>query len=128
MAPLDLLGYSCVSISLFGIYLNARKDILCWPVWILSNIGWITYSILGHNGPSLVLWIIFLLSNIYGWKQWHNDIKKKESIKHQENLDSLKEIKSTQEALKLVKALKEVSKKGNNKVVTTPKPKIYPAP
>ena len=117
MTPLDLLGYGCVLISLTGIALNAKKNILCWPIWILSNVGWITYSILGVNYPYVVLWVIFLFSNVYGWQQWHKTNKKNKHIKEWENLANYTS-----------KRIYEGSEKGNNKIVTTPKPEIYPAP
>jgi len=77
---LDGLGYVAAMISLIGIILNARKEILCWPVWLFSNVLWIIYSVIEGDTPSVILWILFSIFNIYGWVQWKKDkIKKREN-------------------------------------------------
>ena len=64
------LGYFAALISLIGIILNAKKNMLCWPVWVVSNILWVVYSILEGDIPSIILWVLFSFANIYGWRQW----------------------------------------------------------
>ena len=73
---LALLGYIAAFISLIGIILNAKKHMGCWPVWLFSNVLWITYSGIEGDVPSIVLWILFSIFNIYGWVQWRKDRKK----------------------------------------------------
>jgi nicotinamide mononucleotide transporter len=75
MTGLEVLGYSTFLVSLIGIILNAKKNILCWPVWLVSNAGWITYSIIRKDFPQLILWICFTAFNFYGWWQWKKDEK-----------------------------------------------------
>jgi len=67
---MEILGWIATIISIIGIILNAKKIIYCWPVWLLSNILWITYFSVLKNGPSIVLWIVFSIFNIYGWIKW----------------------------------------------------------
>jgi len=74
---LALLGYLAATVSLAGIVLNAQKRMACWPVWLVSNIMWITYSTIEGDYPSIVLWITFSIFNIYGWWQWRKDFKRK---------------------------------------------------
>lgn len=65
-------------LSVVGILLNANKNIVCWPIWIASCVAWILYFRLsekynGYSQPGAILLnVIFLLSNIYGWIQWSN--------------------------------------------------------
>jgi len=73
MSGLDILGYSSFVVSLIGILLNAKKKISCWPVWLVSNAGWIVYSLIQKDVPSIVLWITFSAFNVYGWIQWRKD-------------------------------------------------------
>ena len=73
MGGLDILGYSSFGVSLIGILLNAKKKIACWPVWLVSNVGWIVYSLIQKDIPQLILWITFSAFNVYGWIQWKKD-------------------------------------------------------
>lgn len=70
------LGYFATLVSLIGIILNAQKNIWCWPVWLISNAGWIVYSVLQNDIPQIILWIAFSAFNVYGWIQWRKDRKK----------------------------------------------------
>lgn len=76
MSGLDILGYGSFIVSLIGILLNAKKNILCWPIWLASNAGWIVYSIIQRDVPQVILWIAFSAFNVYGWMQWKKDEKK----------------------------------------------------
>jgi len=67
---LIILGYTAAFVSLIGIILNAKKIMACWPVWIFSNLMWITYSGIQGDIPYIILWSVFTLSNVYGWVQW----------------------------------------------------------
>lgn len=64
---LDTIG---TILSILGIYFNAKKIIYCWHIWILSNIFWIIYSIQTNQIPALIMWVVFIFSNIYGYIQW----------------------------------------------------------
>jgi len=71
------LGYFAALVSLIGIILNARKHILCWPIWLFSNALWIYYSFIEGDIPSIILWTMFSIANIYGWRTWKKDIELK---------------------------------------------------
>ena len=73
---IGLLGWIATAISIIGILLNAKKNIWCWPVWLVSNVLWITYFIILTNPQSITLWVVFALFNVYGWIQWSKDKKK----------------------------------------------------
>jgi len=77
MSNIELLGWIATSFSIIGIILNARKIIWCWPVWVVSNILWIIYFEKLKMTPSVVLWIVFSVFNVYGWIQWKKDKKLK---------------------------------------------------
>ena len=80
MSSLLILGYIAAIVSLIGIFLNARKHMGCWPVWLVSNIMWITYSGIEGDMPSIILWVTFSIFNIYGWWKWRKDIKKEKHL------------------------------------------------
>jgi nicotinamide mononucleotide transporter len=73
---IELIGWLATLISVIGIVLNAKKIIYCWPIWLLSNVLWITYFVVLKNYPSIVLWIMFSIFNVYGWLEW-NKLKNK---------------------------------------------------
>jgi nicotinamide mononucleotide transporter len=70
---MEVLAWIATVISIIGIILNAKKQISCWPVWIVSNILWIIYFASLDMTPSVVLWIVFTIFNVYGWRQWYKD-------------------------------------------------------
>jgi len=57
-------------LSITGVFFNAKKNIYCWYIWIMSNILWIIYSIKTDQIPALIMWIVFFFANIYGYLQW----------------------------------------------------------
>lgn len=78
-----IIGYIAAFISFIGIILNAKRKLLCWPIWIISNIFWIYYSISKNDTPSIILWSMFIGANVWGWYSW---IKDKKSPKKDENI------------------------------------------
>jgi nicotinamide mononucleotide transporter len=56
--------------TIIGIYLNAEKNIWCWPLGIASCILWAIVAIQGELVALFVLQIVLLGMNVYGWKRW----------------------------------------------------------
>ena len=55
---MDLLGWVASILSIFGIYLNAKKNIWCWYVWLVSNVGWLIYYLDKKDLPAIVLCMV----------------------------------------------------------------------
>lgn len=71
---MSVVSWIAVTLSLVGIFLNARKNILCWPVWVASNVLWLIVSAVPNlNVPQTILWASFLVANFYGWINWIGD-------------------------------------------------------
>jgi nicotinamide riboside transporter PnuC len=79
MSILVGFGYLAALISLIGIILNAKKEISCWAVWLVSDVMWIIYSGIEGDIPSIVLWLLFAVFNVYGWISWRKDINRKKA-------------------------------------------------
>jgi nicotinamide mononucleotide transporter len=65
-----MIAWIATILSFVGIYLNAKKNILCWPVWLVSDLFWAWYSIATQQWPLLLVQVAFVAGNIWGWKQW----------------------------------------------------------
>ena len=70
---MELISWIATMFSIAGILFNSRKIIWCWPIWLISNILWIIYFAHLKMTPSVVLWIVFSIFNVYGWVQWNKE-------------------------------------------------------
>lgn len=68
-----ILDWIALILSVIGIYFNANKNKLCWPIWAFSSVLWTIYYFIVGEIPSGITWLIFLGSNIYGWVKWSKD-------------------------------------------------------
>lgn len=79
------LGWIGAMFSVVGTILNARKNILVWPVWLSGNFIIIAHHIINTNDfPTVILFTVFQISNIYGWVHW-NKLKNKTSLEERRN-------------------------------------------
>jgi nicotinamide mononucleotide transporter len=65
-----MISWIAMFLSLFGVVLNARKNIWCWPVWIISNFVWAAYNYQTRQLAPLVLVVVLCGANIFGWRSW----------------------------------------------------------
>lgn len=70
MKKLKIVGWFATILSILGIILNAYLIIWCWLIWIMSNIFWIYWALKKKEWAQIILWIVFLCSNIFGLWQW----------------------------------------------------------
>jgi nicotinamide riboside transporter PnuC len=80
MTPLVLIAFL---LSIIGIYLNAKKIIWCWYIYILSSICWLIYYVRKNDTPSIILWTVFICFNLYGLITW----KKEKESKNKTDLE-----------------------------------------
>ena len=72
---IKIVGWIATSLSMIGILLNAYQIIWCWAVWIISNFVWIYWSYKKKVWSQVVLWIGFLIANVFGWYVWATILK-----------------------------------------------------
>lgn len=65
-----VVGWTAMVLSFFGIYLNAKKYVLCWPVWLISNAFWMILGIHYRDAAMILSQVGFTAGNIYGWRKW----------------------------------------------------------
>jgi nicotinamide riboside transporter PnuC len=93
-----IIDGSAIIASFTAIYLNAKKNILCWPIWIVSNILWIAYYIPIAEYSSVLFWVAYLGFNAYGLYSWSKDKKDEKTRKtiseiQEKVVDRMKELK-----------------------------------
>ncbi len=77
-----------MAIAVLGTYLNARKNIICFPIWIISNIALIIMNFAIEVYAMVGLFTVYTVISIYGWLNWlKTDDIKEDALKT--NLNSI---------------------------------------
>ena len=64
---IEILGWTSTALVLIGYILNAKQKFkLAMTVWIIGDIGWITYDFFIDNISHLVLSVVIISINLYG--------------------------------------------------------------
>jgi hypothetical protein len=64
---IEILGWTSTALVLLGFAFNSRgKYTLAMIVWIIGDIGWITYDFYIANFSHLVLSAVIISINLYG--------------------------------------------------------------
>jgi hypothetical protein len=66
----DLIGWLGTVCILFGYYLNAKKLDMSWIIWFLGNLFMLVYSISISASPQVLLAIVLMGLNVYGYINW----------------------------------------------------------
>jgi nicotinamide riboside transporter PnuC len=62
-------------LSIIGTILNAKLIKWCFPIYIVSNIGWIITDIQYGMYEQIPIWIVFIIIGIYGFWDWNKKEK-----------------------------------------------------
>ena len=64
---IEVLGWASTALVLLGYILNAKmKYRAAMVVWIVGDIGWVTYDFFITNVSHLVLSVVIISINLYG--------------------------------------------------------------
>lgn len=55
---------------LLGNYLNCKKAKVCFIIWALCNVGWIYVDLTNGAYSRMMLNVVQICFNIYGYKAW----------------------------------------------------------
>ena len=66
----DIIGWLGTASILRGYYLNAKKLDTSWIVWFLGNLFMLIYSIKINANPQILLSVVLMVLNIYGYVNW----------------------------------------------------------
>ncbi len=67
MSPLEIIA---VAVSIVGIWLTAKRRMLCWPVNLLACALYFKIFLDVRLYADMVLQVLFCIALIYGWFQW----------------------------------------------------------
>src|SRR4051812_41936572 len=67
---MSLLEFTAVIISALGVWISTRRNMLCWPVGLVSVLlyGWIFWHAKLYS--DMLLQFIFAGLQVYGWRRW----------------------------------------------------------
>lgn len=66
----EAAGWVGAALVVLGYSYNANHSVFCWPVWILGNGLISAYSYKKEAYSTMVMSLIILIMNIYGWISW----------------------------------------------------------
>ena len=66
----DIIGWLGTASILLGDYMNARKLDTSWIVWFLGNLFMLIYSIKINASPQVLLSVVLMVLNVYGYLNW----------------------------------------------------------
>ncbi len=69
---INYVGWVGFLLILFGYYLNAKKSIYCFLLWIIGNSIYFIYGFIIDALPVMAMSIFILIINIYGYYSWSN--------------------------------------------------------
>lgn len=70
-----MLEWTLTLFSLMGTLFNIRKNIYCWPLWTIANVGWIYSFGSKKMMAEAILFSVYFILALYGWYHWHQDKK-----------------------------------------------------
>ena len=70
MIDVELIGWIATLLLLLGYYLNAKKKIISWVIWITGNSVMLLYAWQIESSSVAFLSAVLILLNIYGYYSW----------------------------------------------------------
>ena len=76
-ASLPLADSALTTASLVAQYMMTRKYVECWPVWIVTDVGYVVMFIYKQLWPTAALYLVFCVFAAVGWHQWRESLRKR---------------------------------------------------
>ena len=67
---IEWLGWLATILLLIGYYLNAKKIIESWIIWIVGNTAMLIYASVIHSYSIVFLSFTLIMLNVYGYISW----------------------------------------------------------
>lgn len=73
MEIIEIIGFL---FAVLGIYFSAKRKLIFWPLNIISSAAYMFFFYEINLYADSILQIFFILSSIFGWYNWYNNIEK----------------------------------------------------
>ena len=70
---IELIGWTATALLLIGYYLNAKKILNSWLVWLTGNSVMLIYALFIESYSVAFLSIVLVFLNIYGFRSWRKN-------------------------------------------------------
>ena len=70
---IELIGWVATMLLLVGYYLNAKKLLVSWIIWIIGNSAMAVYAYMIDSMSVVTLSVVLVGLNLYGYKKWKTD-------------------------------------------------------
>jgi len=70
---IEWLGWFATILLLIGYYLNAKKHIESWIVWVAGNTAMLIYAYVIHSYSIVFLSFTLIMLNVYGYISWRQN-------------------------------------------------------
>jgi hypothetical protein len=70
---IEVIGWVATILLLVGYYLNAKRRISSWIVWMVGNSTMLVYSSLIQSWSVAFLSLALIILNIYGFCKWRDE-------------------------------------------------------
>ncbi|MBT3479631.1 MAG: hypothetical protein HOA15_02770 [Candidatus Marinimicrobia bacterium] len=70
---IELLGWIATALLLIGYYLNAKKNLNSWLVWLVGNSVMLIYALFINSYSVAFLSVVLVFLNIYGFRSWRKN-------------------------------------------------------
>jgi nicotinamide mononucleotide transporter len=69
-SPVPIPDASLFCTAVAAQYLQARKKIENWPLWVVVNAGYVAVYLYRGYYPTAILTVVFAIMAVVGWKNW----------------------------------------------------------
>jgi nicotinamide mononucleotide transporter len=78
MNAIEIIGFIT---AVLGIYLSAKKNILAWPVLIISSLAYAYFFFEIKLYADAMLQFFFVATSVFAWYQWKKESKNNQTLK-----------------------------------------------
>lgn len=75
------MEYAGVITTVVGIWLSTRRNLLCWPVVLISDVLYLAVFYRVHLYSDALLQIFFLVFTLYGWWYWWRGVREEGEVR-----------------------------------------------